>query len=387
MNRRAISLLIVALLLVGPACGKRADAEKDVAAALTKTETQARGIAYEEVLEDGTTTRVDLLVTDDYRYKAQVSVDGRPAIDVVVRDDALAVRIIDVDAAAEAVGEAFAAATAGPVSGVVPGSPGGGDLSTAAAAAQASGASTEPVDGGEGATNTFAPPTTEVVQALETRNWVTDPTGAPELFSATAGRVLEEGEGGIIAPVLEALRGLQTVENAVQQAAAVARFNEEAIEYDRRAETFPKPEGGSSVIRYDLFAPPLPNPNQSLGGGETLPADNHFRRMAIYVENGVVVNVLESIEVNPRLLGDLEGRYDIPLPDDEEQAAAIAVETLNGKRLAAGLELIELRDVSLEFLDAPGTEAVILPAEGVTGNLKGLVQVRTAEASSTGPAG
>lgn len=378
MTRSRLAILLLVTVLAATACGKRADPEKDVTAAIRKTQTEPRGVAFEEVLADGTTTRVDLLITDDYRYKAQVTVDGRAALDVVVRDDALAVRVIDVDAAAEAVGEAIAAATAGgggPQTGV-PGVPGAEPAVPAAP------------EGEGAAASASAPPTREVIQALETRNWVIDPTGAPELFSATAGRVLEEGEGGIIAPVLEALRGLQQVENALQQAAAIARFNEENPDYDPRAETFPKPERGSEVRRYDLFPPQLPNPNQSINAGssENLPDEQHFRRMAIYVDAGRVVNVLESIEINPRLLDDIEGRFDIPLPDDEERAAAIAVETLNTQRQAAGLDPIEIGELSLEIVDVPGTEAIILPEGGVTGNLKGLIQVRTGEVSSAGPA-
>lgn len=375
-SRRATILLLIVVLLAS-ACGRRADSEKDVTAAIGRTVREPRGIAYEEVLADGTITRVDLLVTDDYRYKAQVSVDGQAALDVVVRDDALAVRVIDVEAAAAAVGEAFAAATSGGGAGA----PGLTALPPGVATGVESTEQDE--DGGDAA---IAPPTREVIQALETRNWVTDPTGAPELFSATAGRVLEAGEGGIIAPVLEALRGLQTVENAIQQASSVQRFNEEAIEYDPGADTFPKPDRATGVIRYDLFPPGLPNPNQSLTGGtETLPADQHFRRMSIYVEEGEILNVLEAIEINPRLLNDIEGRFDIPLPDDEETAAKIAVETLNAQRLASGLDPIEIREVGLELVEVSGTEAIILPGEGVTGNLKGLVQVRTAEASSAAP--
>lgn len=379
MTTRRVGLVLLSVVLLATGCGTRADPEKDVPAAIGRTEREPRGIAYESVLADGTTTRVDLLITDDYRYKAQVSVDGRAALDVVVRDDALAVRVIDIDAAAAAVGEAVAAATGGGGAGdrstpglpIVPGAPipAGG-----------------PGAGGEGAAAALAPPAPEVIQALETRNWVMDPTGAPELFSATAGRVLEAGEGGIIAPVLEALRGLQTVEDSVRKAQEVTRFNEENPNYDPRVETFPKPERGSPVIRYDLFPPQLPNPNQSLNAGssENLPDEQHFRRMAVYVKDREVVNVLESIEINPRLLDDIEGRFDIPLPDDEEQAAAIAVETLNAKRLAAGLDPIEIRTLSLEVVDVPGTEAVVLPTEGTTGNLKGLVQVRTREASRAG---
>ena len=376
---RLARLLVVAVVLAG-ACGRQADAEKDVGRAIDRTQREPRGIAYEEVLEDGTRTRVDLLITDDYRYKAQVSVDGQAALDVVVRDDALAVRVIDVDAAAEAVGEAVAAATEGGAGGAsgLPQIP-GGDPAAAAAASQAEG---DPAAGG----GAVAAPTPEVIQALETRNWVTDPTGAPELFSPTAGSVLEEGEGGIIAPVLEALRGLQTVDNAIQQAGYIARFNEENPDYDKRVETFPKPERGSTVIRYDLFAPPLPNPNQSLnpGSSDNLPDEQHFRRMAIYVDKGEVVSVQEAIDIHPRLIDDIEGRFDIPLPEEEDEATAIAVEELNARRLASGLDPIEIRQLSLEIIDVPGTEAITLPSEGTTGNLKGLVQVRTREASSAG---
>jgi len=355
-------------------CGTRIDAKEDSIAAIRQTERQPRGIAYEKVAADGTTTRVDLLVTDDYRYKAQVSVDGQPALDVVVRDDALAVRVIDVDAAADAVGEAVAAATGGAGGASVPGVPAGGGDETG-------GDTTAPTAAA------VAPPTPEVIQALETRNWVTDPTGAPELFSATAGKVLEEGEGGIIAPVLEALRSLQATENALQRAASVSRFNEENPNYDERVDTFPKPESGSAVLRFDLFPPALPNPNQGLGAPqESLPDDQHFRRMAIYVDNGRVSNVLEAIEINPRLLDDIEGRYDIDLPlENEDRAVSMAIEELNGQRLAAGLDPIEAGTVTLEVLDIDRTEAIRLPTEGATGNLKGLVQVKSADRSSAVP--
>lgn len=383
MKRGRLTCLLLTAVLLATACGRQADAERDVRAAINRTESEPRGIAYEEALADGGTTRVDLLVTDDYRYKAQVSVDGEPALDVVVRDDALAVRVIDVEAAARAVGEAFAAASGGGSTnpGGITGVPSidGMDVPSVVEGAEEDSGEAE----GGGADAGAAPPTPEVIQALETRNWVVDPTGAPELFSATAGRVLEEGEGGIIAPVLEALRGMQRVENAIQQSIAITRFNKENIAYDPRVETFPIPERGSPVVRYDLFAPPLPNPNQSIGGGtENLPSDQNFRRMSIYVEDERVVNVLESIEINPRLLRDIEGRFNIPLPSDEVQAAAIAVETLNTQRLAAGLDPIVIREIGLELIDVSGTEEVVLPAEAATGNLKGLVQVQTREASS-----
>lgn len=381
MNRRLSLCALALIVLVGSTgCGRRLEGEADSLAAIRKTERGPRGIAYEEVLADGTTTRVDLLVTDDYRYKAQVSVDGQPALDVIVRDDALAVRVIDVDAAAEAVGEAVAAATSGGASGI-PGLP-------QIPQAPATEASDSTSDGGDGAGGATSPPTSEVIQALETRNWVIDPTGAPELFSATAGKVLEEGEGGIIAPVLEALRSLQATENAIRQAREVKRFNEENLEYDRRADTFPKPESGSTVLRYDLFPQGLPNPNQGIGSAqETLPDEHHFRRMSIYLDGGEVAQVLEAIEINPRLLDDIEGRYDIALPlDEEERAAQIAVEELNALRLAAGLDPIEPKLVSVEILEVDGTEAILLPDTGVAGNLKSLVQVKAAEASSAGPA-
>ncbi len=338
-NLKPAALLVV-VLLASTACGTRIDPKDDSIAAIRSTERQPRGIAYEKTSADGTMTRVDLLVSDDYRYKAQVSVDGRPALDVVVRDDALAVRVVDLDAAAEAVGEAFTAA-----------------------------------------------PSAEVLRALESRNWVTDPTGAPELFSATAGGVLEAGEGGIIAPVLEALRSLQEAENALQRAAVVSRFNEENPNYEKRVDTFPQPESGSSVLRFDLFPPPLPSPNQSLGSPQdSLPDNQHFRRMSIYIDEGRVTNVLAAIEINPRLFDDIEGRYDIDLPvEDEKRAGEMAIEQLNAQRVAAGLDPIDAGLVTVEILDLGGSEAVLLPTDFINGDLKGFVRVKSAEATSAVP--
>jgi len=376
VKRVRLLLALVVAFTGSVACGTRIDAKKDSVAAIRRTEGEPRGIAYEKVAADGTITRVDLLVSDDYRYKAQVSVDGQPALDVVVRDDALAVRVLDVDAAADAVGEAVAAATSG----------GGAVVATVPELSEESGTEADP-DSTATPSTAVAAPTPEVIQALETRNWVTDPTGAPELFSATAGKVLEEGEGGIIAPVLEALRSLQATENALQQAASVNRFNEENPNYDPRVDTFPKPASGSDVLRFDLFPPALPSPNQSLGSAQdSLPDNQHFRRMAVYIDNGRVSHVLETIEINPRLLDDIEGRYDIDLPlEDEPRAARMAVDELNAQRVAAGLDPIDAGTVTLEVLDIDGTEAILLPTEGATGNLKGLVQVKSADRSSAVP--
>src|SRR5438132_5800377 len=74
------------------------DAEKRLRAALHNTEKLSNTFLYQETVHDKAgdhETDVRGLVEDDFRYKARVAQDGKPVLDEVVSDDALAVRFLD----------------------------------------------------------------------------------------------------------------------------------------------------------------------------------------------------------------------------------------------------------------------------------------------------
>jgi hypothetical protein len=110
-------------------------------------------------------------------------------------------------------------------------------------------------------------------------------------------------------PVLDAVTVLGYVETAIAEAQSVERFDPEDISpaYSSSEDTFPKPERGSGVTRYDLRRPRLPPPGQQIVNtqGSGRPQTNHFRRMAIYVKDGKVVQVREAIDLRGKFIADV----------------------------------------------------------------------------------
>ncbi len=101
MNRRrriAVSGLLVVTALGLSGCKGATDAEKRLREALHNTEKLSNTFLYKETVHDKAgdhETDVRGLVEDDFRYKARVAADGKPLLDEVVSDDAIAVRFLD----------------------------------------------------------------------------------------------------------------------------------------------------------------------------------------------------------------------------------------------------------------------------------------------------
>ena len=97
-RRMLMSGLLVLSTLGLSACTGATDAEKRLRTALRNTERLSNTFLYKETVHDTAgdhETDVRGLVEDDFRYKARVAEDGRPVLDEVVSDDALAVRFLD----------------------------------------------------------------------------------------------------------------------------------------------------------------------------------------------------------------------------------------------------------------------------------------------------
>ena len=137
-----------------------------------------------------------------------------------------------------------------------------------------------------------------------------DPTGAPSLLpSATEHHPLGAD------PVFDALTVFRYVEQAIRGAQRVHEFNADALDYKPKDDPFPKPKKHSGVVRFDFDRPRLPRPQDVTSGSvnQAIPAANQFRKMAVYVKDGRVIQVLEQMDVVSRL-AELQRNYNAKIP-------------------------------------------------------------------------
>jgi hypothetical protein len=337
--------VLLAVLMAGvglTACGERETADKEVIAAIRKTEVEAREFTYAEVLPGTSTNQsVSIRIDDDFRYKARLSLAGRPALDEIAFDDALAVRIVDPGALA-----LFLRKDA------VPKSPAEGD------------------------------PTIAVVEALNTRHWVVDKVGAPPAIRSTTAKVVLGND-----PVRDALTVLTYVERQVREGGrrVVTRFSPDSLEpaYKAKEDPFPRPAKGAGIVRYDLRLAKLPKKADSQGGNQQLPGLANFRKMAIYVKDGRIQEVREVIDVQSRL-DDMADLYDIDFDETQsaDQQAKFAVDVINAVRDGQGLEPIRFRRMTVKFRPLSEAGDIALPTSDVVEGDLGILRNRGKDAEA-----
>jgi hypothetical protein len=352
-------IALCGLLVVGTlglsACNGATDAEKRLREAIRNTEKLSNTFLYTETVHDKAgdhETDVRGLVEDDFRYKARVAEDGKPVLDEVVSDDALAVRFLDPAQMSRFLRKPVKANQGG--SGV--GGNGNGNsqgLTTPGSAGNL---------GGAGAT----PGEPSAAELLATRRWVLDPAGAPSTF-ATANTDQTLGDD----PIADARDAFAYVERAINEAVRVVEFNPESLEYRKDEDPFPTPAPHSGVTRYDFERPNLPKASQTGGGAnQVTPDTRHFRKMSVYVKDKRVIKVMEKIDVESRLK-DLAEIYDTKFPADRSKAelAAIAVEALNVIRTGQGQDPIRMRDMEFSLKDLGTDVKVDMPTDTTKGSL------------------
>ena len=339
-------LVVTALGLSG--CKGANDAEKRLRDALHNTEKLANTFLYKETIHDVRGVRetdVRGLVEDDFRYKARVALDGKPVLDEVVSDDALAVRFLDPAAMGPFLRKPNTAKQSG--SGV------GGNSAPA----------TEPsADGGGPAGRPGEPAAAEI---LASKRWVLDPAGAPAAFAAAADRTIGDD------PIADARAVFTYVDRAIDEAVRVVEWNPESLEYRKDEDPFETPKDGSGVTRYDFERPKLPKASETgSGANQVIPDARHFRKMSVYVKDKRIIRVVEKIDVESRL-GDLEKIYDTKFPADlpKPQLAAIAVEALNVIRTGQGQDPIRMRDMEFSLKDLGTDVKVDMPADTMKASL------------------
>ena len=353
--RSGVALVCLAATLGLSGCSSEATTtEKRLRAALRATEHLSHRFVYKETFvseEEKRDTEVRGLVEDDLRYKARLSVGGVAVLDEAVSDDALAVRLIQ----PAALGEFLRRPTEK--------GKGGSGVGSAEAGAPAAPTAIGSADD--------AP---DPAAALRSRRWVLDKAGAPAVFSANPAEERGLGED----PVLDALDIFAHVNRAIDEAAYIAEFNEESIEpvYRKDEDPFDKPKKGSKVIRYDFAAPKLPKASDRAGGNQVTPDARHFRKMAVYVKNGRVLQVSEVIDVAARL-DDLAEVYETKFPKDRKpsEVAAVAIDALNTIRIGQGQDPIRLRTMSYNLKDLGDAVKVDMPTE-VVGTSLSILQNR-----------
>jgi hypothetical protein len=349
--------MVTALGLSG--CKGATDAEKRLREALRNTEKLSNTFLYKETVYDKAgkhETDVRGLVEDDFRYKARVALDGKPILDEVVSDDALAVRFLEPASMGQFLRKPTKAKQSG--SGV-----GGGGSASADADADGGGSSTGFPGDTPGPPGPGEPAAAEV---LASRRWVLDSAGAPAAF-ATASTDQTLGDD----PIADARAVFAYVDRAINEAVRVVEWNPESLEYRKDEDPFETPKARSGVTRYDFERPNLPKASQTGGGAnQVTPDTRHFRKMSVYVKDKRIIRVAEKIDVESRL-DDLERIYDTKFPKDRSPAevAAIAVEALNVIRTGQGQDPIRMRDMEFSLKDLGADMKVDMPTDTMKAGL------------------
>jgi hypothetical protein len=338
-------LVVTALGLAG--CKGATDAEKRLREALRNTEKLSNTFLYQETVHDKAgnhETDVRGLVEDDFRYKVRVASDGKPVLDEVVSDDAIAVRFLDPASMGRFLRKQSTAKQSG--SGV------GGSGAPAA-------------DAGADQSSSRTPGEPTAAEILTSRRWLLDSSGAPSAFAAAnADQTLGDD------PVADARAVFAYVARAIDEAVRIVEYNPESLDYRKDEDPFETPKDGSGVTRYDFERPNLPKASQTgTGSNQVTPDTRHFRKMSVYVKDKRIIRVVEKIDVESRL-DDLEKIYDTKFPTDRPKAdvAAIAVEALNVIRTGQGQDPIRMRDMEYSLKDLGTDVKVDMPADTLKGS-------------------
>lgn len=334
--KRPIGLLLLLVTVAGitGACKRERDQKIDVGKFIDATEQQARKFVYIDQTKQAQ-TQVAGVIEDDFRYKTRLTIGGRAIEDEVVSDDALAVRFLATDKLPQYL------STQGQISATVPAGTGGAP---------------------PGSTSTSTSGGVPPVIALQAQRWVLDKTGAPQL-AATPGDRRKLGDD----PIFDAMTALEYVRKATNAAILVKKYKRDDIEpvYKEKEDPFPKPATGSKTVRYDLKPPQLPKADaRGNSGNQTVPGQPNFRKMVVYVRDGVIVEVREQIDVASKL-NDLIRLFNLPR-DTSVDAAVFAINAVRGGQ---GEDLVRVRSMRLQFQDLGGALTVALPTDAIPGQL------------------
>ena len=365
---RLLVLGMVAVALLAGACSKRKYDSEKIVDFVDVTTPHAYRFVYTATTE-GRKVVVQGILEDDFRYKMQVSIDGRPSIEQIVSDDAVAMRFLDTSIIDDFIDEDAAPKA---------------ETKTNIA----------------GAT---------VLDALRAGRWVLDAAGAPSV-------VIRVREGDDAEATFDPLFDARTALSYVRRVAEGQFFeiyDAESLNPTYRVDEdpFPNPTEDSGITRYNSIIDPLPSAAAATtqGAGAGLPGMRNFRKMAVYVQGGRIIGVKEFIGLSPRQLDDFRDYMtrlvEVTAPDnvvtsfretiaqlraDPEAEGQFLLTALNSYIDSSGRNQLKFRlmTLDLEDFDDPSLIVEMPDKDVVRGSLailQNLGQKPEAEADSTEP--
>ena len=350
------------------ACGERDDQRDELLDIIEDSRHRPLEVVYVDKRGESE-AKVTAKVEDDFRFKALVGYDGKPSYEQVVHDDALAVRFVDPAHVPTLIDKDRIASV---------------DLHTDI----------------EGIT---------VLEALQSGRWVMDEGAAPLVARAPLGTDVGRDF------VLDALTSLDYLRRAVGEAAGVTEWSDDDLSpaYSSSEDTFPKPEEGSGVTRYDLVRPDLPSGAGGGASGEAVVlATRHFRKMAIYVKDGYVIRAIEKVEAIGKQVEDLADYFENLLEEAKapaalqrelradleqtpsEQLGANLLEAVNSFLQVAGQEAVLIREMTLDLKDAedasiglPDADVIRAPLDLLTVSAAAQQEAEAQGAENSGESG
>lgn len=311
-----LGLALMLLSAATVACGQERTAVRELNGYLNKLLTESREYVYIEVPEEGKNTSVEVRWEDDLRFYEKLKVDEVDAAEIVVADDAMALRLID------------------PLK--IPAFEAGGGSVTGSQV---------------------------IGQELLSGRWVLDYQAAPPTNPILNDR------GAIIVgrdPFLDGAYVFDYLKEALRTSSLVWRYNPEDLTVYRKSEDpFPAPNENVGERRIDAFPAPLPG-RSARGTDASVARTANFRRLAFYIRGEEIVKVLEKITVedNPDIQRALRGR-----------GAEHHLDILQQHREGRLPEPVRVREVEIRITKrGDEVESVSLPADTVlTANLAGVL--------------
>lgn len=219
-------------------------------------------------------------------------------------------------------------------------------------------------------------PTASVTtDALSARRWVVDNTGAPAV--PTVGQESTEYKDDPFDPALLFLQDVyDDITNAPSPSVREYRSDDVTPVYKPTDDPFPAPAKGSGITRYDVYQSPLPvaqssSPNALPGP----PSLSNFVKIAIYVKHGMVVEI--RLDTDPiDHLQTLVDNYRLSLPkhlslEGEEAFAQAAIQKLEG---VTASNPYDVEQTTMIIQSLPASTTVSLPTGSITGKLSFLHQ-------------
>jgi hypothetical protein len=373
----AMPMIVVLLLLAG--CAGKLSFSEQLRGAIDGTTKLPRHFVYTEK-HAGTTIVVNGDFEDDLRYAASLSIDGKPVAAEVMRDDARALKL-----SADVINKLGLYKNA-----VAPTTPQENDALSASDAATPAPGTTDPTPDPRGA---VIPPVSRYaaqrphkssLDLLSQGFWVVDPKGAGPL-----GRLRQSARAPQIGddPIADALTVLTYVRDVSNVGDFARLFNSDAVDYRPDLDPFPPPAQGEIRVDFQPGGAPARVPTAT-GTTDALqnavPDTYYYRSLSIYVKDGVIQRIRESVNVKRRLLADpaddILGRITdagVKVPDSVrngsiDQQAAFVLKVKNQFNAQHANPLIRERELSVDFSYSAPPPTVSLPVGAISGFLGGI---------------